>query len=107
MELSKKTCIPCKGGIPPLHGKEITILHQQLQEGWKIVDEHHLEKTFSFPDFKDAMAFVNKLADLAEQQRHHPDIHISYNKVTLILWTHKIGGLSESDFVFAAKSDET
>lgn len=87
-----------------MKGKELESYQRQLP-GWKIVDEHHLEKTFTFPDFKRALAFTNQVGDLAEQQGHHPDIHLAWGKVTITIWTHKINGLTESDFVLAAKID--
>src|SRR5712692_4299991 len=88
-ELASKNCVPCRGGVPPLKGKELESYQRQLP-GWKIVNEHHLEKTFTFPDFKRALAFTNKVGDLAEQQGHHPDIHLAWGKVTITIWTHKI-----------------
>lgn len=103
-KLSQKHCIPCKQGVPPLKGEELKRLHQQLN-GWKVVDEHHLEKEYLFKDFKQALAFVNKVGELAEQEGHHPDLHLSWGKVKVVLWTHKIDGLSESDFILAAKCD--
>lgn len=104
-ELSKKNCVPCKVGIPPLKGKELVLLRSQLKEGWEIVKEHHLEKSYLFPDFKTALRFTNKIGELAEQQGHHPDIALSYGKVVVSIWTHKIDGLTESDFILAAKCD--
>ena len=89
-----------------MKGEKISSLHKQLKEGWEVIDEHHLEKTILFPDFKAAMAFTVKVGDLSEQEGHHPDIHLSYGKVKIIIWTHKIDGLSESDFILAAKCDE-
>ncbi|MBY0530085.1 MAG: 4a-hydroxytetrahydrobiopterin dehydratase [Rhabdochlamydiaceae bacterium] len=105
-DLSKKTCIPCKGGVPPLKGEALTQLYQQLGQGWKVVDEHHLEKEYRFKNFKEALAFTNKIGALAEHEGHHPDLLLSYGKVILQLWTHKINGLTESDFIMAAKCDE-
>lgn len=105
-ELTKKSCVPCKGGVPPLKGEQISKLHAQLKKGWKIVQEHHLEKEYTFPDFQKALAFTNKVGELAEREGHHPDILLSYGKVKISLWTHKIDGLSESDFILAAKCDE-
>ena|ERR1700722_19373751 len=105
-ELTKKTCVPCRGGIPPLKGKQLSDLYKLLKEGWKLVNEHHLEKTYTFPDFKSALMFTMQVGNLAEQEGHHPDIHLSYGKVKVSTWTHKIDGLSESDFIIAAKTDE-
>lgn len=105
-ELSKKSCVPCKGGVLPLKGEKLTQLYGQLKKGWKVFDEHHLEKTYVFPDFKSALQFTNKIGALAEQEGHHPDIYLAWGKVKLSIWTHKIDGLSESDFILAAKIDE-
>jgi len=104
-ELAQKECIPCKRGAPPLKGQELKELLDKLGGGWQVVDEYHLEKEYRFTDFRSALAFTNKVGELAEAQGHHPDIHLSWGKVKLILWTHKIGGLSESDFILAAKAD--
>src|SRR5690349_12857314 len=100
-DLSTKVCTPCTKGVPPLKGAELDKLHKQLGNGWSLVQEHHLEKEFLFPDFKKALAFTNLVGGLAEQEGHHPDIHLSYGKVKILLWTHKIDGLSESDFILA------
>jgi 4a-hydroxytetrahydrobiopterin dehydratase len=104
-ELAKKECIPCKGGVPPLKGWELTDLLDKLEGGWRVVDEHHLEKEYRFKDFRTALAFTNRIGELAEAQGHHPDIQLSWGKVKLVIWTHKIDGLTESDFIFAAKAD--
>lgn len=104
-ELSKKSCVPCRGGIPPLKGEPLKLLLRQLGAGWKVVDEHHLEKEYSFKDFREALAFTNAIGEVAEHEDHHPDIVLSYGKVKVLLWTHKIDGLSESDFILAAKCD--
>jgi 4a-hydroxytetrahydrobiopterin dehydratase len=104
-ELAKRECVPCRGGVPPLGGEEIQSLLDRLGGGWKSVDDHHLEKAYSFKDFREAMDFAVKVGELAEAQGHHPDIYLSWGKVTLTIWTHKIDGLTESDFVLAAKAD--
>ena len=101
--LAQKECVPCKGGVPPLTGDALKQLHLELGQGWNVVNEHHLEKTFDFPDFVTALAFTNKVGELAEGQGHHPDIHLAWGKVRVVIWTHKIDGLTESDFVLAAK----
>jgi len=106
VDLSKKKCIPCSGKTAPLKGQSAAKLFRQLAPGWRIVDEHHLEKECRFPNFRDALAFTNVVGELAEQEGHHPDIFLSYGKVVIQLWTHKIQGLSESDFIFAAKCDK-
>jgi len=102
--LASKTCIPCRGGVPALKGKELETLHQQVPQ-WQVVDEHHLIRTFTFPDFKRALDFVNRVGALAEEQGHHPDILLAWGKAEITLWTHKINGLTESDFIMAAKID--
>jgi 4a-hydroxytetrahydrobiopterin dehydratase len=104
--LSDKTCIPCQGNIPPLQGQALNQLAQQLSGGWKIVNGHHLEKEYLFKDFKTALHFTNLVGQLAEQINHHPDLHLSWGKVIVQIWTHKINGLVESDFIFAAKCDK-
>jgi len=106
MKLSDKVCVACQGGIPPLKGKGITIFLKQLDKSWKVIKSHHLEREFTFKDFKEAWDFVNKVATVAEEQDHHPDIYLAWGKVKLTLWTHKINGLHESDFIFAAKVDK-
>jgi 4a-hydroxytetrahydrobiopterin dehydratase len=98
-------CVPCKGGTPPLRGPELHDLLARLGNDWRVVEDHHLEKEFGFKDFREALDFTNRVGDLAEEQGHHPDIYLSWGKVRLTVWTHKIDGLTESDFVFAAKSD--
>lgn len=103
--LAKKKCIPCTKQTPPLKGEELDQLHKQLAPHWNIVKEHHLQKTFLFSNFREALDFVNKVGQIAEEQGHHPDMHLSYGKVKIELWTHKIDGLSESDFILAAKCD--
>ena len=105
-DLAKKTCIPCKGGVPPLKGEKLDDLLEKLKNNWKIIKEHHLEKEYSFKNFKEALDFTNKVGELAENQDHHPDIFLAWGKVKLTIWTHKIDGLTESDFIFAAKADK-
>jgi 4a-hydroxytetrahydrobiopterin dehydratase len=104
-ELAAKTCMPCKGGIPPLGSAEIAKLHEELGNDWKVIAEHHLQKEFKFPDFRTALAFTNQVGELAEEQGHHPDIYLAWGKVEITIWTHKIDGLHESDFILAAKID--
>lgn len=105
-ELSKKQCIPCKGGVPPLKGENLETIHKQLNGNWMVVDEHHLEKEYIFSNFRQALAFTNQVGELAEAEGHHPDIYLAWGKLKLMVWTHKIDGLTESDFIFAAKVDE-
>ncbi len=104
IELASKTCVPCKGGVPPLKGEQLDPLRQQVPE-WEIVEEHHLRKSFRFKNFREALDFVNKVGELAEEQGHHPDIYLGWGRVEVTVWTHKINGLTESDFIFAAKVD--
>ena len=104
-KLAKKQCIPCKGGVPPLEGSERDRLMGELGGDWKLDDRGHLEKQYRFSNFAHALAFTNSVGELAEQQGHHPDIHLSWGKVGVEIWTHKINGLTESDFVLAAKID--
>lgn len=103
-ELADKTCVPCRGGVPPLKGKDLDDLHQKIPE-WQVPGEHHLEREFKFPDFRQALEFVNRVGAIAEEQGHHPDILLAWGKVGITLWTHKIDGLTESDFILAAKID--
>ena len=105
-DLAKKTCIPCKGGVLPLKGEKLDDLMDKLKNNWKIIKEHHLEKEYSFKNFKEALDFTIKVGELAENQGHHPDIFLAWGKVKLTIWTHKIDGLTESDFIFAAKADK-
>jgi 4a-hydroxytetrahydrobiopterin dehydratase len=101
-ELADKQCVPCKGGVPPLRGKELEKLKADLPQ-WTVTNEHHLHREFRFPDFKQALEFVNRVGEIAESQGHHPDILLKWGKVEITLWTHKIDGLTESDFIMAAK----
>ena len=104
-DLAKKDCVPCKGGVPPLNETETASLLAQLRSGWRVIENHHLEKDYEFPDFRQALDFTNRVGELAETQGHHPDVYLAWGRVTLTIWTHKIDGLTESDFVFAAKAD--
>ena len=103
--LADRKCVPCKGGTAPLRGAELDALLDQLGGEWRVVDQHHLEKQFRFKNFVEALAFTNRVGALAEEQFHHPDIHLAWGRVGFTIWTHKIDGLTESDFVFAAKVD--
>jgi len=104
MSLAEKHCVPCRGGVPPLRGAELEKLTAQVP-GWQVVNEHHLHRTYTFPDFRKALDFVSQAGAIAEQEGHHPDLHLSWGKVGVEIWTHKIDGLTESDFVLAAKLD--
>jgi 4a-hydroxytetrahydrobiopterin dehydratase len=104
-DLAEKDCVPCKGGVPPLNEQESSELLARLGGGWRIVEGHHLVKAFRFSNFREALTFTNRVGELAEAQGHHPDIHLSWGRVALTIWTHKINGLTESDFILAAKAD--
>ena len=103
--LSSKHCVPCRGGVPPLAGEDLRALHGELGGGWRVVREHHLNKAFSFPDFITALDFTNRVGALAEAEGHHPDIRLTWGRVEIEIFTHKIDGLTESDFVLAARID--
>ena len=105
-DLAKKECVPCRGGIPPLKGKVLQELLSAVGNGWQLVGEHHLEKEYKFEDFRQALDFTNQVGEMAETQNHHPDIYLAWGKVKVTIWTHKIDGLTESDFIFAAKTDQ-
>lgn len=104
-DLADRQCVPCRGGVAPMKGDEIEKLSTQLEE-WGVVNEHHLQKSYKFKDFGETLAFVNRVGELAEQQGHHPDICFGWGKADVTIWTHKIDGLTESDFVLAAKIDK-
>jgi 4a-hydroxytetrahydrobiopterin dehydratase len=104
-ELASKTCVPCRGGVPPLKNQALVALQKQV-DGWSVVREHHITKAYKFPDFRKALEFVNRIGEIAEQQGHHPDIYLAWGKVEVEIWTHKIDGLTESDFILAAKIDQ-
>ena len=104
-DLANKQCVPCRGGVPSLGATEVAELSLQLGGDWRALDGHHLEKDYQFRDFASALAFTNRVGALAEEQGHHPDIYLAWGKVGLKIWTHKIDGLTESDFIFAAKAD--
>ncbi|MGA3209758.1 MAG: 4a-hydroxytetrahydrobiopterin dehydratase [Terriglobales bacterium] len=103
-DLSSKTCVPCRGGVPPLKGRKLESFLREVPE-WKLAAGRRINRTFTFPDFRAALAFVNQTGEIAEQQGHHPDILLSWGKAKVSLWTHKIDGLTESDFIMAAKID--
>lgn len=102
--LAARQCVPCRGGVAPLTGEQIRPLLDEL-DGWQVDEGHHLTKEWIFPDFAAALEFVNQVGEVAEQNGHHPDVVLKYGKVRIDLFTHKIDGLSESDFVLAAKLD--
>jgi len=103
--LSSRHCIPCHGGVPRLTGEETGPLLAQI-EGWRVAEEHHLLKDYKFTNFADALAFVNRVGEVAEREGHHPDINFGWGYAQVKIYTHAIDGLSESDFILAAKIDE-
>ena len=103
-DLANRECVPCRGGVPPMKGPEINEFSSQLHE-WEVINEHHLGKTFKFENFRQTLDFVIRIGELAEEQGHHPDICFGWGKAEITIWTHKIDGLTESDFVLAAKID--
>jgi 4a-hydroxytetrahydrobiopterin dehydratase len=103
--LANKQCVPCTKGAEPLKEQEIEGLGKELDPDWHVVGKHHLERQFAFGDFRQALDFVNEVGELAEEQGHHPDVYLGYGKVRIQLWTHKINGLHENDFILAAKID--
>lgn len=104
--LHTKTCTPCQGGIPPLNETETARYLQELSDGWNIIDAHHLECTYTFPDFLSALDYTNAIGHIAEQEGHHPNILLTWGKVTVSIWTHKINGLHENDFILASKCED-
>jgi len=104
-DLASKTCVPCRGGTPPLKGEDLEGLRRQVPE-WEVVEEHHLRRRFRFKAFREALGFVNRVGELAEEQRHHPDVTFGWGYAEVTIFTHKINGLTESDFILAAKINE-
>jgi 4a-hydroxytetrahydrobiopterin dehydratase len=112
-ELAQRTCVPCRGGVPPLDDSQIAPLLAQLGPGWRVAERDDAKRgrikiltcAYRFENFAQAMQAAARIAQLAEEQQHHPDLHVSWGRLGVEIWTHKIGGLTESDFVFAAKCD--
>jgi 4a-hydroxytetrahydrobiopterin dehydratase len=104
-DLAERQCVPCRGGVPALTATEIEPLATQVPD-WQVIDRHHLQRSYQFDDFRESLAFVNRIGELAEEQGHHPDICFGWGKADISIWTHKINGLTESDFVLAAKIDK-
>ena len=104
-DLAELKCVPCKGGVPALKGPALEALQVRLGGGWRLVREHHLEKEYRFDSFAENIAFVNRVAQVAEAEGHHPEMHVGFRTLRMEVWTHKIDGLTESDFVLAAKAD--
>jgi len=103
--LAEMECVPCKEGALALKQPEIQGYCERLHQEWKVINRHHLERELTFPDFRTALDFTNRVGEVAEAQGHHPDIYLSWGKLRLTLWTHKVDGLTRSDFVLAAKVD--
>ena len=105
-DLARKECIPCKGGVPPMGVEEAGAMLVQVNSDWELIDEHHLERVWSFENFESALEYVNTAGAICEEQGHHADFELGWGRVKAMIWTHKINGLTESDFVLAAKFDE-
>jgi 4a-hydroxytetrahydrobiopterin dehydratase len=105
-DLAKKECKPCEKGTSPLKGDALKQMQNQLNDGWRVLDEQRLEKQFKFPDFRHALDFVNRVGEIAEEQNHHPDIYFTWGQARIQISTHSIKGLSENDFILAARIDE-
>ena len=101
-DLAERQCVPCRGGVPALTAEEIEPLAAQVS-AWQVIDAHHLRRNYKFADFRETLEFVNRIGELAEEQGHHPDICFGWGKADVSIWTHKIDGLTRSDFVLAAK----
>jgi 4a-hydroxytetrahydrobiopterin dehydratase len=104
-DLASRECVPCRGGMPPMRGDEIKEFSDELGGEWEVIAEHHLQRRYEFKNFLEAQGFVQQVGELAEEQGHHPDICFGWGYAEIKIWTHKIDGLSESDFILAAKID--
>ena len=104
-DLAQRSCEPCRGGTPPLRGDRLQELRAQLHDDWQVVGEHHLERTWRTRDFRPALELTNRIGELAEREQHHPDLELGWGRVKVVLFTHKIDGLSDNDFILAAKID--
>ncbi len=105
MSLADRKCVPCHGGIPALKGEELAHYAAQVP-AWSVVAEHHVIRSFSFPDFQQGLDFVNRAGAVAEREGHHPDVFLTWGRVDVTIYTHKVDGLTESDFILAAKIDQ-
>jgi 4a-hydroxytetrahydrobiopterin dehydratase len=105
-DLATKQCTPCEKKTEPLHGERLRELSKELGSEWRVANEHHLERDFKFKDFREALDFTDRVGELAEEQNHHPDIFLTWGRVGLKIWTHNIDGLSQNDFILAAKIGE-
>jgi 4a-hydroxytetrahydrobiopterin dehydratase len=108
MGLAEQSCVPCRGGVPPLPNDRVAALLKELDPGWTVThDGTRIERAYQFKEFSDALAFANRVGDIAEREGHHPDLHVGWGRCSVEIWTHKINGLTESDFYLAAKADRT
>jgi 4a-hydroxytetrahydrobiopterin dehydratase len=106
MGLAEQSCVPCRGGVPPLPSDRVAALLKELDAGWTAThDGTRIERAYPFKEFSDALAFANRVGDIAEREGHHPDLHVGWGRCRVEIWTHKINGLTESDFYLAAKAD--
>ncbi|MDX1630536.1 MAG: 4a-hydroxytetrahydrobiopterin dehydratase [Thermoanaerobaculia bacterium] len=105
-KLSERSCVPCEGGVDPLEGNAVAAMVEKIDDGWEVVEGHHLHREFDLEDFQEALDFTNRVGEIAEEEDHHPVIHLTWGEVKLDIWTHAIDGLSENDFILAAKVDE-
>jgi 4a-hydroxytetrahydrobiopterin dehydratase len=103
--LEEKNCVPCRGGVPPLSPEQVAPLAREVED-WEVINNHHLHRLFKLPDFQTALDFVNRIGDIAEREDHHPDIELKWGEVGVTIWTHKVDGLTENDFILAAKIDK-
>ena len=106
MKLNSKKCTACRVGARKLKANEIIAYSKEVDKDWKVIKNHHIERKFNFKDFKSALNFTNKIGNLCEREGHHADIHLSWGRVKVIIYTHKINGLHENDFILAAKTDQ-
>ena len=105
-DLAKKECVACKGGVPPMELEQAQVMIERINSDWKLIEIHHIERIWAFADFDSALQFVNAAGAICEEQNHHADFELGGGRVKAMIWTHKINGLTESDFVLAAKFDE-
>jgi 4a-hydroxytetrahydrobiopterin dehydratase len=105
MSLADKPCVPCRGGVPPMERSRAEAMLAELEPGWQLNTEGHLERVYPFKNFVQSLEFANKVGAIAEKEGHHPDLHVAWGKCKVEIWTHKIKGLTESDFYMAAKVD--
>ncbi len=104
--LARRQCVPCRGGVPPLSLERVAVLRRQISPAWEIVDGHHLMREVRLRSFREALELANTIGGIAEAQKHHPDLLVSWGKLTVTLFTHAIDGLHENDFIMAARIDQ-